>query len=67
MRGDKFKTKYFSHVDNSIEAQKSWIESYEAREKNEKEFYFVLELKNSEKLGLVRMYDFKEKSFSWGG
>ena len=66
MRGDKFKTKHLSHVDSSIEAQKLWIESYKVREKNEKEFYFVLESKNSEKLGLVRMYDFKEKSFSWG-
>jgi RimJ/RimL family protein N-acetyltransferase len=66
MRRDKFKTKYLSRIISSIEAQRLWIEDYKAREESEKEFYFVIESKGSDKLGLVRMYDFNGKSFSWG-
>ena len=66
MRSDKFKTKYLSRIISSIEAQRLWIQDYKVREESEKEFYFVIESKDSDKLGLVRVYDFNGKSFSWG-
>jgi len=66
MRQNEAKTKYLSKVRGTIEAQKEWIGNYKQREKDKKEFYFVVESKDDEKLGLVRMYDFKENSFCWG-
>lgn len=54
MRQNQDKTKYLSKVTGTVESQKEWIKNYKQRE----EFYFVIESKNEEKLGLVRMYDF---------
>ena len=66
MRQNENKTKYLSKVTGTVESQKEWIRSYKQREENKKEFYFIIESKDEEKLGLVRMYDFKDNSFCWG-
>jgi RimJ/RimL family protein N-acetyltransferase len=66
MRQNEAKTKYLSKVRGTTEAQKEWIVNYKQREEDKKEFYFVIESKDDEKLGLIRMYDFKENSFCWG-
>ena len=66
MRQNESKTKFLSKVSGDIETQKEWIINYKQRENQKKEFYFVIESKNSEKLGLVRMYDFQNNSFCWG-
>ena len=66
MRQNQNKTKYLSKVTGTVESQKEWIKNYKQREDKQKEFYFLIESKNSEKLGLVRMYDFKDESFCWG-
>ncbi|WP_313956655.1 GNAT family N-acetyltransferase [Aliarcobacter butzleri] len=66
MRQNENKTKYLSKVTGTVESQKEWIKSYKQREEDKKEFYFVIESKDSEKLGLVRIYDFQDESFCWG-
>ena len=66
MRQDKTKTKYLSKVRGTVESQKEWILNYKQREEKKQEFYFVIESKNNQKLGLIRMYDFKDNSFCWG-
>lgn len=66
MRQNQNKTKYLSRVTGTVESQKEWIKSYKQREEEKKEFYFVIESKEEEKLGLVRMYDFRDNSFCWG-
>ena len=66
MRQNEQKTKYLSKVTGSIESQKEWIKSYKLKEEQREEFYFVLESKKKEKLGLVRLYDFRKDSFCWG-
>ena len=66
MRQNQNKTKYLSKVTGTVESQKEWIKSYKQREEEKKEFYFVIESKDKEKLGLVRMYDFQDESFCWG-
>ncbi len=66
LRQNQEKTKYLSKVTGTVESQKEWIKNYKNREEDKKEFYFVIESKDEEKLGLVRMYDFKEASFCWG-
>lgn len=66
MRQNETKTKYLSKVDGTVESQKEWIKNYKDREREKQEFYFVIESKKKEKLGLVRMYDFQNDSFCWG-
>ncbi|WP_373033239.1 GNAT family N-acetyltransferase [Sulfurovum sp.] len=66
MRQDERKTKFLSKVSGTVESQKEWIANYKKRENQKKEFYFVIESKESQKLGLVRMYDFQNDSFCWG-
>jgi len=66
MRQNQDKTKYLSKVTGSVESQKKWIKSYKKREETKEEFYFIIESKSEEKLGLVRMYDFRDNSFCWG-
>ena len=66
MRQNQLKTKYLSNVSGTVEEQKNWISNYKHRENKNKEFYFIIESKVGEKLGLVRMYDFKDNSFCWG-
>jgi RimJ/RimL family protein N-acetyltransferase len=60
MRQDEAKTKYLSKVNGTIESQKEWIKNYKQREEAKEEFYFVIESKKEEKLGLIRMYAFKD-------
>jgi RimJ/RimL family protein N-acetyltransferase len=66
MRQNEAKTKYLSKVNGNVESQKEWIANYKQREEDKKEFYFVIESKNEQKLGLARMYDFQNDSFCWG-
>ena len=66
MRKNQLKTKYLSKITGTIENQKEWIKDYKDREKEKKEFYFILESKDNINHGLVRIYDFKDESFSWG-
>ncbi len=66
IRQHETKTKFLSKVRGSVETQKEWIQNYKQRENEKKEFYFVIESKKNEKLGLVRMYDFVDESFCWG-
>lgn len=66
MRNDKVKTQHLSKIQGTLENQQKWIFDYLEREKNNKEYYFVIESKEKDPLGLVRMYDFQENSFCWG-
>ena len=66
MRQNKSKTKYLSQVDGTLQDQENWIQKYKEREKDNQEFYFVIEKKDQEKLGLIRIYDLKDDSFCWG-
>ena len=66
MRKNQAKTKYLSNISGTVEDQKNWINPYKHREIERKEFYFIIESKVGEKLGLARMYDFKDNSFCWG-
>jgi len=66
LRNNVQKAQYLSQVNGTVEDQRRWIEKYKEREINNEEYYFVIESKNQESLGLVRMYDFQKQSFSWG-
>lgn len=60
------KNTHLSHVENDLGKQEDWIKKYKERESRSQEFYFVIESKTHENLGVVRLYDFKGDSFSWG-
>lgn len=66
MRKNEVKTKYLSRVNGILKDQIEWIENYKQKENEKKEFYFLIESKDGDKLGLVRMYDFQGNSFCWG-
>jgi RimJ/RimL family protein N-acetyltransferase len=66
MRQNQSKTKFLSKVSGTVESQKEWIVKYKIKERDMQEFYFIIESKSSEKLGLVRLYDFQNDSFCWG-
>lgn len=66
LRLDPQKNRFVSSVKNDIEGQKRWISDYKEREKDEKEFYFIIESKEGEPLGTIRLYDFRDDSFCWG-
>jgi RimJ/RimL family protein N-acetyltransferase len=66
LRMDDELNKYLSKIDSSIESQIKWLKQYKIREKEEKEYYFVIEDENNNAIGVVRLYDFIEDSFCWG-
>ncbi len=66
MRQNENKSKYLSKVTGTIKDQENWIKNYKQKELQKEEFYFVIESKDEEKLGLVRVYDLTQESFCWG-
>ncbi len=66
MRQNQNRIKYLSKVTGTVDSQKEWIKNYKQREKEQQEYYFIIESKKHQKLGLVRMYDFQGDSFCWG-
>lgn len=61
--------KHLSVTKASLTEQRKWLAEYKNREKEKKEFYFIIYRKDSdERIGTVRMYDFVDniKSFCWG-
>lgn len=66
LRLDESKSKFISKVDHDIQKQIEWIREYKTRENNKTEYYFIIEDKNGERHGCVRLYDFRGDSFCWG-
>ena len=57
---------HLSTVTGTVDDQRTWIEDYKSREAQKQEFYYVIELKDGTRCGLVRLYDIKAESFTWG-
>ena len=66
LRQNTKRTEHLNKIDGTIEDQQIWIKNYKTRENENKEFYFVIESKKGDKLGLVRVYDLQNDSFCWG-
>ncbi|WP_167375010.1 GNAT family N-acetyltransferase [Prosthecochloris sp. GSB1] len=66
LRIDPEKSRFISPVENDLDTQRRWILDYKEREKREEEFYFIIEGLDGEKLGTIRLYDFRGDSFCWG-
>lgn len=51
----------------TYEEQKKWLDNYRIREKENKDFYFVVyDNKTNDKVGLIRLYDIYDSSFEQG-
>lgn len=69
LRLDSRYNQHLSTTTNDVNAQRDWIKEYKSREREDKEYYFIIERKvDGIPIGTVRLYDFKEQanSFCWG-
>ncbi|PJE53320.1 GNAT family N-acetyltransferase [Marinomonas sp. BSi20584] len=66
LRTQSDKARFLSPVENDLVKQQAWLQSYKQKEQAGLEYYFVIESKHAEKLGLVRVYDLQPDSFCWG-
>ena len=57
---------YLSEVRGTAEDQRNWIENYKIREAEGREFYYVIEHKDGQPCGVVRLYNLEAESFTWG-
>ena len=63
LRTDPVKGKYLSHTSSALNVQVAWLEKYE---NDNTQVYFIIEDKNGERFGTIRLYDKNEDSFCWG-
>ena len=66
LRLDEKYSTYLTKVESDLDRQKSWIKEYKKSEQEKKQFYFIIERLDGCACGTVRLYDFREHSFSWG-
>lgn len=66
LRTDPAYNRHLSEVRGTAEDQRRWIEGYKAREADLRELYYVIERKDGTRCGLVRLYDIRADSFTWG-
>ena len=63
LRTDPKKAKYISKTSNDLKQQEAWLQNYC---NDSKQVYFIIFNRQKEKVGTVRLYDTKNKSFCWG-
>lgn len=66
LRTDSLLSKHLHATSTDIELQKEWIKAYKKREEDKKEYYFISETYNNERLGLNRLYNFANDTFELG-
>lgn len=69
LRIDSTYNRYLSEVRGTASDQRRWIESYKLREAEGQEFYFIIERRDGQRCGVVRLYDIATPiagSFTWG-
>jgi hypothetical protein len=63
LRTDPKKNRFISGTSGSLDDQINWLRKYET---SQDQAYFIIEDKNNNKLGCVRMYNSMEFSYTWG-
>lgn len=63
LRCDKTKAKYLHKTEYNILKQQEYIKNYQTKKD---EWYFIIERRNSQKIGTCRIYDLKKDSFCIG-
>lgn len=55
-----------SAVTGTVDDQRRWIDSYKTREAKSDEFYYIVERRDGQVCGTVRLYDIGVQEFTWG-
>ncbi|NHQ89636.1 GNAT family N-acetyltransferase [Janthinobacterium lividum] len=63
LRTDPEKGKYLSATAADLDLQLAWLGKYAD---DNSQIYFIIEDKNGERYGTIRLYDVREDSFCWG-
>ncbi len=66
LRMDPAYNAHLSFVTGTVEDQRAWIGRYKTREAAGAELYYVIERRDGVPCGVVRLYDIKGDSFTWG-
>jgi RimJ/RimL family protein N-acetyltransferase len=66
LRSDPLYNRHLSEVRGTVEDQREWIERYKVREASVSELYYVIERKDGQRCGLVRLYNIGIERFTWG-
>lgn len=66
LRTDTQKGQFLGVTDVNVEKQRNWISEYKKRERDGKEYYFMFEKPRGERLGVSRIYEIKEDTFTTG-
>lgn len=66
LRTDTQKGQFLGATDVNVEKQRHWIQEYKKRERDGKEYYFMFEKPNGERLGVSRIYEIKGDTFTTG-
>lgn len=66
LRSNVKKNKFLTPIKQNLKAQQEWIMRYKQREAEGLEYYFLIESKAMQHLGVVRIYDFTKDNFYWG-
>lgn len=66
LRTDEKLGKYIHSTDTNIDMQKAWIRAYKERESLGNDYYFIFEEPKGVRLGVCRIYDIIEGSFTIG-
>lgn len=65
LRTDETLGRFISKTDSDVTAQVTWLENYKSRESRNEEFYFIVKYQSAP-AGTIRLYDFKDDSFTMG-
>jgi RimJ/RimL family protein N-acetyltransferase len=58
--------RFLSPTPANLDLQRQWLAGYIERERQGLEYYFIIQSKDQQPYGTVRLYDFRGDSFSWG-
>jgi RimJ/RimL family protein N-acetyltransferase len=66
LRLDPDLNQYISKVENNLLKQEEWINNYKLRYINNLEYYFIIQNKQLESVGTIRIYNMQKDHFCWG-
>jgi len=66
LRLDERLNRHISATGADLDSQIEWLRRYKEREREGREYYFIVEGTDGQPYGTVRLYDFHQDSFCWG-
>jgi RimJ/RimL family protein N-acetyltransferase len=66
LRTDKVRAQHLTATDDNLQKQIDWIRAYKKREDKKQEFYFLFADEDNQPLGVVRVYDITDDTYTSG-